>query len=122
MSIAAMSGRWLRRKVRQVGEGTGTPRHPPPNGGLADLDAELQQFPVDAGRPPQRVGLAHAADQSTDFCADLGSSRTARSPPPIEPEALAMPLDHGCRLDQYHRVDDLRPNPVEPHPQEPVYG
>jgi len=33
-----------------------------------------------------------------------------------------MPLDHGCRLDQYHRVDNLRPNPVEPHPQEPVYG
>src|SRR6266851_1256010 len=87
---------------------------------LADLDAELQQFPVDAGRPPQRVGFAHAADQITDFCADLGSSRTARSPPPKEPEALAMPLDHGGRLDQYHRVDDLRPNPVEPHPQEPV--
>src|SRR6266851_8579246 len=39
---------------------------------LADLDAELQQFPVDAGRPPQRVGFAHAADQITDFCADLG--------------------------------------------------
>ena len=36
------------------------------------------------------------------------------------PKALAMPLDHGRRLDQYHRVDDLRPNPVEPHPQEPV--
>jgi hypothetical protein len=29
-------------------------------------------------------------------------------------------LDHGHRLDQYHRVDDLRPNPVEPHPQQPV--
>jgi hypothetical protein len=32
---------------------------------------------VDAGRSPQRVGFAHAADQITDFCADLGSSRTA---------------------------------------------
>jgi hypothetical protein len=31
-----------------------------------------------------------------------------------------MPLHHGRRLDQYHRVNDLRPNPVEPHPQEPV--
>jgi hypothetical protein len=40
-----------------------------PNGGLADLDAELKQFPVDAARPPQRVGFAHAADQITDFCA-----------------------------------------------------
>ena len=37
-------------------------------------------------------------------------------------EAHAMPLHHGRRLDQYHRVDDLRPNPVEPHPKEPVEG
>jgi hypothetical protein len=33
-----------------------------------------------------------------------------------------MPLDHGCRFDQHHGVEDLRPNPVEPHPQEPVCG
>jgi hypothetical protein len=78
MSIATMSDRWLRRKLRQVGEGDlGAPRHPTPNSGLADFDAELEQFPVDAGRPPQRVGIAHAADQSADFCPDLGSSRTA---------------------------------------------
>jgi hypothetical protein len=44
---------------------------------LADLDAKLEQFPVDAGRPPQRVGPAHTADQSADFCADLRSSRPA---------------------------------------------
>src|SRR6516164_6501529 len=45
-----------------------------PNRGLADFDAELKQFSVDAGRTPQRVGLTHAADQITDFGADLGSS------------------------------------------------
>jgi hypothetical protein len=75
-----------RRNVGQVvaqkgpprrGGDLGTPRHPPPNGGLADLDAELEQFPWMRGAPPQRVGFAHAADQITDFCADLGSSRTA---------------------------------------------
>ena len=33
-----------------------------------------------------------------------------------------MPLDHGCRLDQHHGVQDLRPNPVKPHPEEPVCG
>jgi hypothetical protein len=33
-----------------------------------------------------------------------------------------MPLDHGCRLHQHHGVEDLRPNPVEPHPREPVCG
>ena len=33
-----------------------------------------------------------------------------------------MPLDHGCWFDQHHGVEDLRPNPVEPHPQEAVGG
>src|SRR5262249_41692809 len=51
----------------------GSSGHPAPNRSLADFDAELEQFPVDAGRAPQRVVLAHAADQITDLCADLGS-------------------------------------------------
>ena len=33
-----------------------------------------------------------------------------------------MPLDHGCRLDQHHGVENLWPNPVKPHPEEPVSG
>jgi hypothetical protein len=31
-----------------------------------------------------------------------------------------MPLDHGCRLDQHHDVQDLRPNPVKRHPEKTV--
>ena len=31
-----------------------------------------------------------------------------------------MPLDYGCRLDQHHGVQGLRPNPVEPYPENPV--
>src|ERR1035438_8037905 len=31
-----------------------------------------------------------------------------------------MPLNNGCRLDQHHGVQGLRPNPVQPHPEEPV--
>ena len=54
----------------------GTPRHPPPDRGLADLDAELEQFTVNARRAPQRIGVAHAADQITDVWTDLGSSQT----------------------------------------------
>jgi len=50
-----------RRDVGQVvmqegppgrGGNLGTPRYPAPNRGLADLDAELEQFPMDAGRAP----------------------------------------------------------------------
>ena len=33
-----------------------------------------------------------------------------------------MPLDNGCRFDQHHGVEDLRPDSVKPHPEQPVGG
>ena len=33
-----------------------------------------------------------------------------------------MPVDHGCRLDQHHGVEDLRLESVKPHPEQPVGG
>ena len=33
-----------------------------------------------------------------------------------------MPLDDGCRFDQHQGVEDLRPDPVKPHPEQPVGG
>jgi hypothetical protein len=75
---------------------------------------------VDARRPPERVGEAHPTNQITDFSAHLRPSGTARSPPPVEPKAFAMPLDHGCWLDQHHGAKDLRPNVLEPNPENTV--
>ena len=54
-----------------------SPRQVSPDCGLADVDAELEQFAVDAGRAPERVGEAHLADQIADLGAHLGPSRTA---------------------------------------------
>jgi hypothetical protein len=31
---------------------------------------------------------------------------------PLEAEAFTMPLDDGCRFDQHHGVEDLRPDSV----------
>ena len=55
----------------------GPPRQTSPDGGLADLDAELEQFAMDAGGAPQRVGQTHPADQIADLGAHLGTSLTA---------------------------------------------
>jgi tetratricopeptide (TPR) repeat protein len=33
-----------------------------------------------------------------------------------------MPLDDGCRFDEHHGVEDLRPDLVKPHPEQPVGG
>jgi hypothetical protein len=33
-----------------------------------------------------------------------------------------MPLDDGCRFDQHHSVEDLRPDSAKPNPEQPVGG
>ena len=33
-----------------------------------------------------------------------------------------MLLDDGCRFDQHHGVENLRPDPVKPRPQQPIDG
>src|SRR5260370_26104802 len=35
--------------------------------GLADIDAEFEQFSVDAGRAPERILAAHLSNQLADF-------------------------------------------------------
>jgi hypothetical protein len=31
-----------------------------------------------------------------------------------------MAPDHGCWLDQHQGIEDLWPNPIKPHPEEPI--
>ena len=52
--------------------GSRSPRHVSPNGGLADLNTEHEQFAVNARRPPDGVGDAHLADQFPDSCSIFG--------------------------------------------------
>jgi hypothetical protein len=40
----------------------------------------------------------------------------------IQPKSFAMPLDDGCWLHQHHCVQGPRPDPVEPHPEQPICG
>src|SRR6516162_4303491 len=54
-----------------------SPRHVSADGRLADHDAELEQFAVDAGRTPERIGDAHPTDQITGLRAHYGPSRLA---------------------------------------------
>ena len=62
------------------------------DGRLSDLDPELQQLTVNAGRAPQRVLHAHPPDQAANLDRDLGSAAARpRLPSPIEPEARAVP-------------------------------
>ena len=33
-----------------------------------------------------------------------------------------MPVEHSCRFDQNLGVEDLRPDSVKPHPEQPIGG
>lgn len=55
----------------------GSPRQISPDRGLGDLDAEVEQFAMDAGRGPKRVGQAHLRDQIADLGARPGRSEAA---------------------------------------------
>jgi hypothetical protein len=70
--------------------------------GLRYLDAELQQFAVDAWRSPEWVGMVHLANQRTDLSGECRPTNAARSrvPAPTGRERAPMPpYDGGGRHD-----------------------
>jgi hypothetical protein len=68
--FARNSREWQQGSLRAPGE-------VPADSSLADVDAELEQFAVDARRAPERIGATHLTDQGPDFGARLGASWTA---------------------------------------------
>src|SRR5216684_5431067 len=78
-----------------------TPRHVLGDRRLSDLNPELEQFAMDAGRSPQPIGQAHLSDQATDLAGYPRSTATrARLPAPVQSEAHPMPPKYGLRLDR----------------------
>jgi hypothetical protein len=99
--------------------GVRSAQHVPGNGRLTDLDAELEQFTVDAGAAPERVGNAHLADQFASLASYRPSTRS-RAPTPVEPKALAVPLDHSGWLHEHHRLEATRPHGVQANPNRQI--
>src|SRR3977135_267863 len=72
-SIAAMSGAWLRKKVFPSLTGRSTTLdHVLGDARLRDLKPKLEQFAVDARRPPKRVFDAHPPDHRAQIRPDFG--------------------------------------------------
>ena len=68
----------LPRRPRGDQKGLPSPRRPSPTLGhilghrrLRDIDAQLEQFAVDAGRTPQPISQAHFPDQTADLLVSL---------------------------------------------------
>ena len=50
------------KRLPALGRWSSPARHVLGDAGLADIDAELEQFAVDAWRTPQRIGNTHLSD------------------------------------------------------------
>ncbi len=122
MSMAAVSCLWLCRNERQVGEGAlgRHGRYLPTVAWLTSMPS-LSSSPWMRARP--KAGLPGSSGGSDhrprgSYWAVPGGVTA----PPVASEAFAMPLDDGCRFDQHHGVEDLRPDSVKPRPEQPVGG
>jgi len=85
---------------------------------FADIDAELQQFAVNARRAPERILTAQHPNQSADLLRHGGPSRLSRSnfPGPKEAKALPVPADDGGGFDQEETGPPLVPHGAQPSP------
>src|ERR1700730_17775001 len=90
--------------------------------GLRECDADLEQFPMDAGRPPSGVFAAHPADQVADFPGKRGSSRLAPPNPPCpeETEPPAVPGNDRLGLNDGQRRAPVAPNARQPGPRSKI--
>src|SRR4029077_18697126 len=69
--------------------------------GLADIDAELEEFTVDARSAPKGILAVHPPNQFTDFLRHRWAAGLAAAnlPGPEQSESFAVPSYDGCRFD-----------------------
>ena len=102
-------------------------RSPPPchilgDAGLAEVDPKLEQFAVNPGRTPQRIGDADLADQLPDLDRYRGTPRPAlRFPAPIGLKARSMPAQYCRRPNDRQRAASVREQPTNPTEHQPVH-
>src|SRR3984957_12530105 len=106
-SMAAMSGAWLRKKVRHPW--LGRARRLTMYLATLDFKPELEQFAVDAWRAPKRIFDAHPPDQYAQLRVDLRSpSLWARLPAPVAANAGPVPTHECLGPDDCENLQDRR--------------
>ena len=90
---------------------------------LPEVDAELEQFAVDAGCTPTGILPAHPADQISDLAGNDGSSGLAAPhlPGPEQTKAGTMPGNDRFWLDDGQRRAPVAPEAGQADPQQAVH-
>src|SRR6266851_3710421 len=88
---------------------------------FGDVEAELQEFPVDPGCPPVRILRRQATDEGPNLLADpRPAPALSGSPAPVEAKAGSMPPDDGFRFHDEQHVRPSGPQMPEGGPEEAV--
>ena len=97
------------------------PRHVLCHCGLGDCESQLEKFPMDARRAPQRVFVGHALDQPAKFGIGRWTAGLApRLPMPLESPAPSAPADDGFRSDHDKCGSPSTPKARKPDPKDSV--
>ena len=101
----------------------GTRDHVFGDGALGDGQAKFEQFTVDSGSAPERIGATHFADQADRVRGDgfPTDSAGAAFPSPEESKSRSMPLDDGAGLSQAKPSLPSVPGLRKPCPKGTVY-
>src|ERR1039457_6513169 len=95
--------------------------HMPRDCRLSDLEAELEQFTMNAWCTPERVRAAHLANERAQLSRDLRSANTvARSPAPIRPKPSTVPANDRFRPDNRNRAQDGGKPVIKPNEQKTI--
>jgi len=82
------------------------------------LDAEFEQFAVDAGRSPFGILCRQTPNERARLLRHFGPPSAAnRSPTPIAPETSAMPAHHGLGLHDEQCIPPSGPKPAQASPE-----
>src|SRR5467141_2491689 len=93
--------------------------HETRNGPLRNVEPQLEQFAVNAGRAPERIGERHRADELGNLRADGRSTRSPASglPGPESAKALPMPTNYCLGANDVERLAPPGPPLGEPYPE-----
>lgn len=121
-----VAGRDLARMIAEEGEpALAVPRPAASHSvlgdrGLGEVVTEQAQLELEAGYSPERILARETADQEDHALRDGRPTWLAGFESPEQAPALAVPPNHGLRLNEHEAGAPAFPEPAEQHPEQPI--
>jgi hypothetical protein len=100
---------------------SGNPLHPAGDGSLGGIEAQHEQFTVNARRAPGWVLRHHPEDQLSHFRRQFLPTNLfsrLRDPTPVQSKTSAMPANDRLRIDEHARLLPSIPETTDEYPED----